>query len=1033
MYQDIGSKVDLPDLERRISRYWARAGVFARSVDRSTKEMIFYDGPPFPTGSPHPGTVFVSILKDALARFFTMQGYSVPRRWGWDCHGLPIETAVEKALGVANKKQIEREIGVGRFNEACRELVGSYDQSWEEYVDRVGRWVDYGNAYRTMDRDYMESVIWVFAESYRKGLIYRDYRVVPYCYRCETSLSASDTRESDATRPRQDPALTVKFRAMETVDRRPTYLLAWTTTPWTLPSNLALALHPGSDYVAVAADEEVWILGADAFSAGLAGTREVVRTFAGDELAGWKYEPLFPYFAGDAARGAFRLLEADFVTTSEGSGIVHVAPAFGEDDYWLCRQEGIPLRNPVNEAGRFTPAVTDFDGMNVHEANPAIARHLVRRGLVVRRDTVEHSYPHCWRCRTPLIYRAMDAWYYRCEQIKDRLLEANEEINWVPETVKHGRFGKWIAGARDWNISRNRYWGTPVPVWECTRCASRWVADSVDALETRAGRAISDLHIHHLDDIAFPCETSGCGGTSRRVPEVLDGWFESGAMPFGQCHYPFENREWFESHYPADFIVEYPGQIRGWFYCMHVLAVGVMDRPAFRNCLVHGTLLTEDGSKMSKSLQNYTDPMALLDNHGADALRLYLLGSPAAVMADLRFCDSEVAEQVRRVLLPFWNAYSFFVTYANIDGYEGHVEGEPHRPSPEHELDRWVLARLAMVADECERGLAGYSTSVATRAVADFVGELTNWYIRRSRGRFWSPGLDVAKRQAYDTLSYVLTVLSQLLAPLAPFIAEAVYRGLHPEGAASVHLTDWPAIAVRAEDAALVQEVATVQRIARMGLSLRKQAGIRVRQPLAAAAVHLPGGALSPSQRTALMEELNVKRIDTLANPAQVARARAVPNARILGPRLGRDMQEVIRAARDGQVRVAGDCVVVWSGSREWSLSREEIDVGYEGREGAQIASEEGILVAIDTALTDDLLAEGVANEVNRHVQELRKRTGYAVADRIRLEIDGDLPEKWKQEVASWALADLDEVREPDGVAEMTIAGAKFTLKVRRR
>ncbi|TVR57514.1 MAG: isoleucine--tRNA ligase [Spirochaetaceae bacterium] len=985
MYEEVGSKLDLPQLERQVAEYWRQAGIFEKSVARSKSEVIFYDGPPFPTGSPHPGTVFVSILKDAFARFFTMRGNSVPRRWGWDCHGLPIETAVEKALGVTNKKQIESEIGIARFNDACRELVAGYDESWERYVHRVGRWVDYPNAYRTMDRDYMESVIWVFAESYRKGLIYRDYRVVPYCYRCETSLSASDTRESDATRPRQDPALTVKFRARRSVDQRPAYLLAWTTTPWTLPSNLALALHPEHEYVAVGAEDEVWILGAGAFNAGLVGSRDVLRTFAGRELVGWEYDPIFPYFADDAAAGAFRVLGASFVATNEGSGIVHVAPAFGEDDYWLCRREGIALRNPVDEAGRFTAAVPEFLGMNVHDANPKIIGHLKAAALVVRHDTVEHNYPHCWRCRTPLVYRAMDACYYRVEKIKDRLLAANEEINWVPDTVKHGRFGKWIDAARDWNISRNRYWGTPIPVWECTGCEARWVADSAAALEQRAGRRLPDLHIQHLDGIEFPCTTPGCTGTMRRVPEVLDGWFESGAMPFGQCHYPFENREWFESHYPADFIVEYPGQIRGWFYCMHVLAVGVMDRPAFRSCLVHGTLLTEDGSKMSKSLRNYTDPMILLDRHGADALRLYLLGSPAAVMADLRFRDADVAEHVRRVLLPFWNAYSFFVTYANIDGY---TADSSERPSPADELDRWILARLAAAVTVCTRGLAGYATNTATVAVVEFIGDLTNWYIRRSRKRFWAPGLDDTKRSGYDTLYYVLTVLSQLLAPLAPFIAEQVYRGLHPTGAASVHLTDWPDVVAKPEDDLLMQEVATTQQIARMGLSLRKQAGIRVRQPLAAAQIH--------------------------------------------GPRLGPEMQELIRAARNGHVRQEGDRVVVSSGSRTWQLAPDEIDVGYQGKDGTTVAAESGILVALDTVVSDDLRIEGWANEVNRHVQDLRKQTGYAVTDRIELEIVGDLPDHWRQTVAGWALADLAEVHAPDGTADLSVDGVSFQVKVRR-
>jgi len=638
MYPDVQSSVSFPEREQEISEFWSDNDVFEKSLALSADEHVFYDGPPFPTGTPHHGTVLVSVLKDSLARYFTMAGKSVPRVWGWDCHGLPIETAVEKRLGVRDKHEIEGRVGIARFNDACRQLVQDCDDAWETYVRRIGRWVDYRNAYRTLDKNYMESVLWVFQQSYRKGLVYRDYRVTPYCCRCETSLSFSDARESDATRPREDPTVVVKFRSAADLFGRPAYFLAWTTTPWTLPANLALAVGGSIEYAVVAVEDEHWVLAVDALTrlASVLGEHpHVVGTRRGEELAGTAYAPLMPYFRELRDGGCFRLLLADFVSTAEGTGLVHVAPAFGEDDYWLCREHGLPVRNPVDSRGCFTEAVGDFAGRNVLEANPDVIRLLDMQQKIVQTSSVTHNYPHCWRCRQPLIYRAMDAWYFRVTTLKERLLELNEQINWVPETVKHGRFGNWLRNARDWNISRNRYWGTPVPVWECDHpdCSDRWVPGSCAEIATRADGPLDDLHREHLDAVTVPC---ACGhGVMRRVPEVLDCWFESAAMPFAQCHYPFENREWFEAHFPADFIVEYPGQIRGWFYYLHVLATALMDRPAFRNCVVHGTLLDGEGKKLSKTSANYTDPMTLMDRYGADAMRGYLLNSPVAAMADM--------------------------------------------------------------------------------------------------------------------------------------------------------------------------------------------------------------------------------------------------------------------------------------------------------------------------------------------------------------------------------------------------------------
>ena len=604
--------MDFVDAEKKMVKYWREKGIFEKSVKRSKEELVFYDGPPFPTGAPHYGTIFVSIIKDALARFFTMAGYSVPRRWGWDCHGLPIENAVEKKLGITNKTMIEKSIGVAAFNDECRKLVSECNIAWEEYITKIGRWVDYTNAYSTQDRSYMESVLWVFKQCYEKGLIYKDYRVTPYCYHCETSLSISDTRESDSTRPRQDPEIIVAFKAKDAIKGKSTYYLAWTTTPWTLTSNLALAVGSDFSYVAIEHKGSIFIL-AEAllknWSCIFGPEPKVVKSFSGSQLAGRSYEPIFPYFVSLSKERYFKIFTADFVTLGDGVGIVHCAPAFGEEDYWLCKRHGLGVENPVDSRGCFTDQVSDFAGRNVHDANKDIIYWLKEKGHLLLHRVIVHNYPHCWRCRTPLIYRAMDAWYFAVEKIKDKLIERNEDINWIPEHVKHGRFGKWLEGARDWNISRTRYWGTPIPVWECenAKCGKKQVLGSIKELEAISGKKITDLHKEYLDQITFAC--SSCGHMMKRVPEVLDCWFESGAMPFGQCHYPFENKDWFEKHFPADFIVEYPGQIRGWFYYLHILAVAILDRASYKNCLVHGTLLSAAGTKISKSKKNFTNPM----------------------------------------------------------------------------------------------------------------------------------------------------------------------------------------------------------------------------------------------------------------------------------------------------------------------------------------------------------------------------------------------------------------------------------------
>jgi isoleucyl-tRNA synthetase len=1036
MYYENKAKVDFSALCEEISNYWKQNKIFEKSLASSGREMVFYDGPPFPTGSPHHGTIFVSILKDSLARFFTMRGYNVPRKWGWDCHGLPIENKVEQKFGI-NKSEIGKSYSVKEFNSECRKYVSNCNDAWETYINKIGRWVDYHNSYKTLDTSFMESVLWVFKTCYNKGLIYKDYRVTPYCWRCGTSLSLSDTRESDSMRPRQDPELTIKFKAEDTFEGKEMYFLAWTTTPWTLPSNLFLAVGEVYDYVAIEQENEVWLMAEASLSRyahELGENPLVLKHFKGNELVEKRYKPMFPYFAEYADQGCFQVLHADFVTLDDGVGIVHVAPAFGEDDYWLAKRHGYGVCNPVDEAGRFTGEVPEFAGRNVLEANPDIIKLLKSQGKVVRHSNCDHNYPHCWRCREPLIYRADDAWYFAVEKIKESLMKINLQINWIPEQLKEGRFGKWLEGARDWNLSRSRFWGTPLPVWECENpdCNNVTVLGSLLEIEKLSGQQLKDIHKEVLDEVFFPCNR--CGSQMGRVPEVLDCWFESASMPYAQCHYPFENKEWFENHFPADFIVEYPGQIRGWFYYLHVLSTALFERPAFRNCLVHGTLLAEDGTKLSKSKNNYTDPMKLIDRHGADALRLYLLNSSAAVINDLRFRDEGISEAVRKVMLPLWNAYSFFATYANIDGYRGDPNAVPH---VKKEPDRWILASLHNMEKEVSRAFETYHLNRSLSPALEFLDNLTNWYIRRSRERFWKEGMTEDKQKAYDTLYYVLVSVTKILAPSIPFISEKICRNL--TGMESVHLERWPEVPAEFNDPDLVRRMALLRKIAALGLALRQQKGIKVRQPLQRLFLALPDtvAKFRKSDLELLKSELNVKEIMFLCNVEDIATLRAVPDAGKLGPVYGKEIQEIICAARQGNVErnAEKNTVTVFSETKKWELKDTDIEIGYQGKKGINVISNAGILVGLDSVISPELREEGVVNDLNRCIQDLRKKAGYSVSDRILLDIKGSLADKHRKHLAVSALAELSliDVNFADAYCDTVINDRKFRVIVKSK
>ena len=981
-FRKVEARPHFPTLEQGVIARWKREKTFELSLERSQgkPEFIFYDGPPFATGSPHHGTLFISALKDMICRFKTMRGFYVPRMWGWDCHGLPIETIAEKNLGLKDKSEIETKVGVAAFNAECRRIVSDYDGNWRTYIDRVGRWVDMEKPYRTLDRSFMESVIWAFVEAHTKGFIYKDFRVAPYCCRCETSLSLSEIRSDDSTRPKQSRAITVKFalQGMEGVSA-----LAWTTTPWTLPSNLALAVGKDINYVVVDSSVGRVLLAENAlkrYERELGKSPEVLSRMTGAELEAQtlRYEPMFPYFKDDKA---FYLISADFVSTEDGTGIVHMAPAFGEDDYWGCRKYGIEVRNPVDTSGCFTREVSDFVGQNVHEANPAIIKMLKERGIVLRDETIEHNYPHCWRCRNPLIYRAQDAWYFKVEAIRDQLIQANEGIEWYPETVKQGRFGNWLENARDWNISRNRYWATPLPVWECTQCASQKVYTVAD-IERETGREFPDLHKEFLDQVEFPCS---CGGTHRRVPEVLDCWFESGSMPYGQFHYPFENAEHFRSHFPADFIAEGTGQIRCWFYYLHVLSTAIFDKPAFKNCLVMGTLLAADGKKMSKSLKNYTDPLQLMESFGADALRSYLFSSPAVGIEDLTFRDEGVEGMVKSIMLPLWNALSFFTSYTEIDSVSAH--DIPLQGQELGELDRFILSELEILTGAVTAALDGYRVSDAMRLFAPFFDTLNNWYIRRSRERVWSEDPRGREKMAfYATLFDVLRKCSLLLSPLCPFIAELVWERLgYTE---SVHIQEWPETREKLIDATLSKNVNMVRAMVSAGLSVRAREKLRVRLPLATAKVAVKDGLSRELEAyvPVLCGELNVKSIEFLADASSIATLSAKVNARVLGPRLGSRVQEVIQRVRAGEFEVLGENTIKIG---DITLHPGEVEVGFAGKPGLAVESGPGFVVALDTAVTPELSLEGKARDLIREIQDMRKEADLHMADRIRLSISG--------------------------------------------
>ena len=1029
---------NFPELERRVLAFWEEDGTFQASVDKrpagpeGSNEFVFYDGPPFANGLPHYGHLLTGYVKDVVGRYQTMRGRRVERRFGWDTHGLPAELEAERILGVTDKSQIEGEGGIGiqAFNDAARAGVLTYTEEWRDYVTRQARWVDFDHDYKTLDTTFMESVIWAFKTMYDKGYIYEGFRVLPYCWNDETPLTNHELKMDDEIyQDRTDQTVTVGLRLEEPVRdgaTTPELILIWTTTPWTLPSNSAVAVGPDVDYAVVRVPGEAGspVAGQDvivaeallaSYAKELGEAPEILARLKGEDLVGRRYHPIFDYFDTPEARAeggtpgprAWTILAADFVTTDDGTGLVHMAPAFGEDDMNACLEAGIGAVVPVDDAGRFTPAVPDYAGMQVFESNrriiadlrdgtgPIARREPNRRAVLVRQASYRHSYPHCWRCRQPLIYKAVSSWFVKVTAFRDRMVELNQRITWVPEHVKDGIFGNWLAGARDWSISRSRFWGSPIPVWKSDDPAHPRidVYGSLAEIERDFGRlpvgadGEVDLHRPAIDGLVRPNPDDPTGrSTMRRVPDVLDTWFDSGAMPFAQVHYPFENREWFDEHYPGDFIVEYIGQTRGWFYTLHVMATALFDKPSFTNCVSHGIVLGDDGRKMSKSLRNYPDVAKVFEEYGSDAMRWFLMSSPVVRGGNLIVTEDGIRDAVRHVLLPLWNTYYFFTLYADAaDKGAGYLAApvdvaDPDAVAALDVQDRYLLANTKDLVDALRAQLDAYEIAEATQTLRVYLDMLTNWYVRTSRDRFWNE--DPA---AFDTLYTALVAVSQAAAPLLPLLAEEMWRGL--TGERSVHLADWPELPEAAADRDLVAQMDEVRDIVSAAHSLRKANRLRVRLPLRSLVVVTDRDL--EAFRGLIAAEVNVKdvRLESVESSGMTVTRELAVLPRELEPEQRKLTSKLFAAAREGAWEETQDGVLLRLDPpvrlREGQYTLTTLVQGEEGSVASVLPS--GAYIALDTTLDPELEAEGYARDVIRAVQDARKAAGLHVADRISL------------------------------------------------
>lgn len=996
MFRSVEPRQNFPEMEEKILEFWRKNDIFRKSIDSRPEdsEYTIYDGPPFATGHPHYGHLVPGTIKDIIPRYQTMKGHRVPRGWGWDCHGLPVENEMKKKLGISSAKEIQK-YGVAKYNEECRSIVMRFTSDWEDTITRMGRWVDFKNGYRTMDKDFMETIWWVFKSLYEKGLIYEGYNILPYSPGLGCPLSNMEVNLG-GYRDVTDPAITVRFKIR---GEENTYFLAWTTTPWTLPSNLALALGPDIDYVKLLDKEsgDKYILGKARISSYYKDEAQyrILEEYKGRDLKGIRYYPLFDYFSYLYEQGAFVTVNGDYVTTEDGCGIVHTAPGFGEDDYNVLKGTGIPVVCPIDDECKFTSEVKDYEGMFVKDTDKAIIQRLKEEGKLIKRENYLHSYPFCWRTGTPLIYRAMECWFVKVTAIKDKMVKNNSMVTWVPEHLKDGRFGKWLEGARDWAISRNRFWGNPIPVWKSDSSDYIKIIGSIAELEAKCGKKVTDLHKHYVDELTWPSPDGK--GTMRRVPDVLDCWFESGSMPYGQLHYPFENVDRFEKTFPADFISEGLDQTRGWFYTLTILATALFDKPAFLHNITNGIILAEDGEKMSKSKGNFTDPMLLVNKFGADALRFALMNSSAVHADDLKFSDQMVKDVIKSLILPLWNSYSFFVTYANLDGYEGDYTPYEKLTNP---LDRWMISVTEELADNMDDALGKYDIQRACGYLLTFMDKLNNWYIRRSRRRFWKSENDGDKKMAYDTLYKVLMTFIKLACPIIPFICEDIYQNLkQPGDLESVHLCSYPAYDRSHRDYALEKMMSLTMQAIVMGRALRSTHNLKTRQPLKKLFLvdrEEEDRKILTRMSDIIAEELNVKKVEINSEETDLVDYSAKANFKVLGSKLGKAMKDVASKIQQmssdiiAQVLDGAKKTISYGQNQKIDVSVEDLVIQRKEKENLKILNEGQLTVGFDTEVDRNLLNEGLARDIIRAIQTTRKESGFEVSDRINLTIGGD-------------------------------------------
>ena len=1031
-------KFSFVETEKSVLKFWKENQIFKKSLEKTKDNApyIFYDGPPFATGLPHHGHLVASTLKDIIPRYFTMKGRYVSRRWGWDCHGLPIEQQIDKKFGMSANDYVEQN-GIKSYCDACRDIVLTYTSQWEKTVERMGRWVDFENDYKTMDKTFMESVWWVFKQVWEKGLIYEGNKIVPFSTELETGLSNFEATQN--YQDVQDPAVTILFK----IEGSDEYLSAWTTTPWTLPSNLALIVNEDIDYALVhekTSDKKFWIAKEriEAYKKG--HEFEELKTAKGKDLVGLKYEPLFPYFADKKAEGAFQVVADDYVTTGDGTGIVHAAPAFGEDDNRVLKNNKITaIVKPITTKGTFTDEVADYAGKYIKDADKEIIKRLKDEGKLFHQSVIVHSYPFCYRTDTPLIYMAMPQWYLRVDEIKAKMLAANEQINWVPEHIKEGRFGKWLENARDWAISRKRFWGTPLPIWINEESGKALCIGSIEELKQYTGVEVNDLHREVVDDLTFTI--AGESGSYKRIPDVFDCWFESGSMPYAQLHYPFENQEVFNKGFPAEFIAEGLDQTRGWFYTLTVLAAALYEKPAFKNVIVNGMVLAADGKKMSKRLKNYTEPDTLMEEFGADALRLTFITSGLVKGEELKFTDEGVKDMVRRALLPWYNSFKFFKTYAAVDGWSAKSDLQ----FGENILDRWVLSKLQTLVKNVTEEMENYRLYNVVPQLFNFIEDLTNWYIRLNRRRFWE-GKDLTqeKKEAYSALYTTLKELSKIMAPFAPFLSEHIHLELKEFGEdmeQSVHLEDYPVYDSKFIDPALEDAVVRMQQLILLGRQKRNQAQVKVKTPLSnITVIHKKKDVLAGLEKLEryIKTELNVKDVSYSEEEDKYIKLYAKPNAPVLGKRLGKafgkyrgliqnvDSETLDKVEQGQNIEIEGE-----------TFGPEDFLIFREAQEGSNALSNRWISIDLDTQLNQALIDEGIAREVVNRIQRTRKDLNFNVDDRIRIQINADedlknVIENHKNYIMEETLTDsvsFEELKESAGKISYDVEGKKLELE----